>query len=159
MFFLLELCFTRSNVLYSPTLASHFHKLLSVSFQMVSIICISLLQVLSYRQLDLGMSFQAKKRGPVMFIYQGVQGVNMISPAIFWYKSNWAFTQDIVLIKEVQYSYIYHTTENLPQVTVHTNASVIVRVKLVSVLKDWGYESLIPNVREITYTQDQIQQF
>lgn len=83
----------------------------------------------------------------------------MISCAMFWYKSNLAFTQDIVLIKEVQNSYIYNTTENLPQVTVHTNASVIVRVKFVSVLKDWGYESLIPDVREITYTQDQIKQF
>ena len=94
-----------------------------------------------------------------MFIYQGVQGVNMISRAMFWYKSNQAFTQDIVLIKEVYNSYIYNTTENLPQVTVHTNASVIVRVKFVSVLKDWGYESLIPDIREITYTQDQIKQF
>ena len=90
-----------------------------------------------------------------MFIYQGVQCVNMISHAMFWYESNQAFTQDIVLIKEVQNSYIYNTTENLPQVTVHTNASVIVRVKFVSVFKDWGYESLIPDVREITYTQDQ----
>jgi hypothetical protein len=55
-------------VIYSPTLISHFHKLQRVSFQMVSIICISLLQVLSYRQLDLGMSFQAKieKKGLVL---------------------------------------------------------------------------------------------
>ena len=54
---------------------------------------------------------------------------------------------------------MYNTTENLTQVTVHTNASVIVWVKFVSVLKDWGYESLIPDVREITYTQDQVKQF
>uniref|UniRef100_A0A8K9WUF4 Uncharacterized protein n=1 Tax=Oncorhynchus mykiss TaxID=8022 RepID=A0A8K9WUF4_ONCMY len=46
--FLFVLSFTRSNVLYSPTLISHFHNLQSVSFQMVSRICISLLQVLSY---------------------------------------------------------------------------------------------------------------
>ena len=38
------LFFTRSNALYSPTLISHFHKLLSVSFPMATIICISLLQ-------------------------------------------------------------------------------------------------------------------
>ena len=74
---------------------------------------------------------------------------------IFWYKSNLAFIQDIVLIKKVSNSYIYNTTENLPQVTVHTKASVIVRVKFVSVFKDWCYESLIPDVREITYTQNQ----
>ena len=34
-----------------------------------------------------------------MFIYQGVSGVNMLSRVMFWYKSNLAFTQDIVLIK------------------------------------------------------------
>ena len=45
-------------------LHSHFHKLQSVSFQMVPRICISLLQGLSYRQLDLGMSFRWKlKKG------------------------------------------------------------------------------------------------
>ena len=49
---------TRSIVLYSPTFNSHLHKLQSVSFQMVPGICISLVQVLSYRQLDLGMSFR-----------------------------------------------------------------------------------------------------
>ena len=58
--FLFIVSFTRSNVLYSPTLISHFHKLQSVSFQMVTRICISLLQVLSYRQLNMGMSFLAK---------------------------------------------------------------------------------------------------
>ena len=60
LFFFFVLSFTRCNVLYSPKLISHLHKLQSVSCQMVSRICISLLQVLSYRQLDLGMSFQAK---------------------------------------------------------------------------------------------------
>uniref|UniRef100_A0A8C7PYZ9 Ferredoxin 1 n=1 Tax=Oncorhynchus mykiss TaxID=8022 RepID=A0A8C7PYZ9_ONCMY len=53
--FFFVLSFTRSNVLYSPTLISHFHKRQSVYFQMILRICISLLQVLSYRQLDLGM--------------------------------------------------------------------------------------------------------
>ena len=49
---------TRSIVLYSSTFNSHFQKLQSVSYQMVPRICISLLQGLSYRQLDLGMSFR-----------------------------------------------------------------------------------------------------
>ena len=59
-----EIFFTRSDVLYSHTIILHFN-FKSVSFQMVSGICISLLQGLSYRQLDLGMQFQAKmyKRG------------------------------------------------------------------------------------------------
>ena len=48
---------TRSIVLYSPTSLSHLLKRQSVSFQMVPIICVSLLQGLSYRQLDLGMSY------------------------------------------------------------------------------------------------------
>ena len=51
-FFIFVLSFIRSNVLYSPTFISHFHKLQSVSFQMVTRICISLLQGLSYRQLQ-----------------------------------------------------------------------------------------------------------
>ena len=50
---LFELSFTRSNVLYSPTFISHFHNHQSVSIQMVLRICISLLQVLSYRQLQM----------------------------------------------------------------------------------------------------------
>ena len=66
VFFFFVLSFTRSTVSSSPTFLSHFHKLQSVSFQMVPRKCISLLQVLSYRQLDLSMSFHAKyvfKRG------------------------------------------------------------------------------------------------
>ena len=51
---------TKSIVLYSPTFNSHFHKLQSVSFQMVPRICIALIQGLSYKQLDLGMSFRQK---------------------------------------------------------------------------------------------------
>ena len=39
-------------VLYSPTFNSHFHKIQSVSFQMIPRICISLPLGLSYRQLD-----------------------------------------------------------------------------------------------------------
>ena len=58
--FFFVLSFTRSLVLYYPKLISHFHKLQNVSFQRVSRICTSLIQVLSDRQLDLGMSFQAK---------------------------------------------------------------------------------------------------
>jgi hypothetical protein len=57
LLFFLVLSFTRYNVLYFPTLISYFHKLQSVSFQMLSRICIYLFQVLSYRQLELGMSF------------------------------------------------------------------------------------------------------
>jgi hypothetical protein len=40
---------------HEPKRVPVFYKLQIVSFQMVSRICISLLQVLSYRQLDLGM--------------------------------------------------------------------------------------------------------
>ena len=54
--FFFVLSFIRSIVIYSPTFLSHFHKLQSVFFQMVPRICISLLQSLSYRQLDLSMS-------------------------------------------------------------------------------------------------------
>ena len=55
--FIFVFSFTRSNVLYSPIFISHFHKLQSVTFQIISIIGISLLKCLSYRQLDLGISF------------------------------------------------------------------------------------------------------
>uniref|UniRef100_A0A8C7L1D1 cGMP-dependent protein kinase n=1 Tax=Oncorhynchus kisutch TaxID=8019 RepID=A0A8C7L1D1_ONCKI len=54
VFFFFVLSFTRSIVLYSPMFPSHFHKVQSVSFQMLP--RISLLQGLSYSQLDLGMS-------------------------------------------------------------------------------------------------------
>jgi hypothetical protein len=57
LFFFFVLSFTRSKMLYSAPLIEHFHKLQSVSFQMVSRICTSMLQVLSYRQLDLDMLF------------------------------------------------------------------------------------------------------
>ena len=60
---------TRYIVLYSPTCNSHFHKLQNVCFQMVPRICMSLLQGLSYRQLDLGMSFQERieKKWTILF--------------------------------------------------------------------------------------------
>ena len=61
-FFVFVSSFTRSIVLYSTTLFSNFHKLKSVSFQMLPRICISLLQGLNYRQLDLGMSFLVIKK-------------------------------------------------------------------------------------------------
>lgn len=38
----------------------------------------------------------------------------MIGCAVFWYKSNLAFAQDIVLGKEVQKSGIHNTTEKRP---------------------------------------------
>ena len=60
---------TRSIVLYSPTSLSHFHKLQSVSFHMVPSMCISLLQGLSYRKLDLVMShfrWNLNKRGRIL---------------------------------------------------------------------------------------------
>ena len=81
----------------------------------------------------------------------------MIGCALFWYESNLGFAQDIVFGKEVEKSSIHNTTENLPQITVHTDASVVVRVKFVSVFVDWGYESMIPDVRKVTYAQDQIE--
>jgi hypothetical protein len=64
--FLLVLSFIRCNVLYSPTFLSHVHELQSVSIQMVLIICISLFQGLSYRQLDLGPELQAVRFGYVI---------------------------------------------------------------------------------------------
>ena len=63
-------------------------------------------------------------------------GVNMIRCALFWYKSNLTFAQDIVLSKEVHKSGDHNITEKLPQITVHTDASVIIWVKFVSVFID-----------------------
>ena len=62
--------FVLSNVLYPPTFISHFtFPQTSKCFLSNGIrICKSLLQVLTYRQLDLGMSFQAKmeENGPIL---------------------------------------------------------------------------------------------
>lgn len=48
----------------------------------------------------------------------------MIGCALFWYESNLAFAQDIVFGKEVHKSGVHNVTENLPQITVHTDADV-----------------------------------
>ena len=55
-----SLYFLLPDLLCYILLHSHFHKLQSVSFQMIPIICISLLQGLSYRQLDLVCHFRRK---------------------------------------------------------------------------------------------------
>jgi hypothetical protein len=55
-------------MLYSPTSISHFHKLQCVSFEMASRICISLLQVLSYRQLDLGVILDKNEKKCLILI-------------------------------------------------------------------------------------------
>ena len=68
-FFVLSL--TRSNVFYYTTFLTHFHKIQSVSFQMVSRVCISLLQVLSYSHVDV-ISGDSWKKGSLMgFIGMG----------------------------------------------------------------------------------------
>lgn len=46
----------------------------------------------------------------------------MISSVVLW-ESNLAFAQDIVFHKEVHEPRVNNTTEYLPQVTVHTDAS------------------------------------
>ena len=68
-----------------------------------------------------------------------------------------AFAQDIVFGKEVHKCGVHNVTENLPQITVYTDASVIIRVNIVSVFINWGYKSTIPDLREKTYTQNQIE--
>ncbi len=45
----------------------------------------------------------------------------MIGCVLFWYESSLAFAQDIVLGKEVHKSGVHNITENLPQITVHTD--------------------------------------
>lgn len=54
----------------------------------------------------------------------------MIGCALFWYESSLAFAQDIVLGKEVHKTGVHNIAENLPQITVHTDALIIIRVKL-----------------------------
>ena len=55
----------------------------------------------------------------------------MIGCSLFWYESTLDFAQDIVFGKEVHKSGVHNITENLPQITVHTDALVIIRVKFV----------------------------
>ncbi len=48
---------------------------------------------------------------------------------------------------------------NISQVAAHTDASVVVRIKFISVFKDWCYQALIPDVGEVTYTQVTLNSF
>ena len=76
---------------------------------------------------------------------------------LIWYESNLTFAQDIVFHMEVYEYRINNAAENLPQVTVHTNASVIIRVRFISIFKNRCYETTIPDVWEGTYTHDQVE--
>ena len=99
LIFVFVLSFTRTIGVDSPTFLTHFHELQSVSFQMVPRTCISLLQGLSHRQLDLSMSFQAKifKKGWILktpeCVYPSVSVLrtcpdNSYSPVIWQYRQH-----------------------------------------------------------------------
>ena len=72
----------------------------------------------------------------------------MVSCTVFWNKANLTLTQDVVFGKEVLYSGVKNTAENLPQITAHTDASVVIGVKFNSNFVDWGYKPLAPDLRE-----------
>ena len=61
--------------------------------------------------------------------------------------------------KEGLYSSINNTPENLPQITANTDALVIVGVKFVSILIDWGYQSPVPGFRKAASLKNQVKEF
>ncbi len=61
-----------------------------------------------------------------------------------------------MLCKEVYKSCFDDATEQLPQITAHTDASVIVWVLIVSTLEYGRYASSVPGFREMTNTQNQV---
>ncbi|XP_016300703.1 uncharacterized protein LOC107657192, partial [Sinocyclocheilus anshuiensis] len=54
---------------------------------------------------------------------------------------------------------VMYAAENLPQVTVHTDALVAVGLQFVSVLVNGADEALVPDLREEPYTQNIIEEF
>ena len=47
---------------------------------------------------------------------------------------------------EALYSGVKNTAEHLPQITAHTDASVVIGVEFISTLVYWGYKPPIPGV-------------
>ena len=78
---------------------------------------------------------------------------------MIWYESNLTFTQDTVLHKEVYESGIDNAAEHLPQITVHTDASVVIRVEFISTFVDGRNKTSTPDVREMTCTQNHVEKF
>ncbi len=64
-----------------------------------------------------------------------------------------------MVCKEVYKSGVDDAAEQLPQITAHTDASVLVWVWFVSTLEYGRYESSVPGFREMTNTQNQVEQF
>ncbi len=79
----------------------------------------------------------------------GCLGVNRIEQYL-------ALVQDVMYTEEVSQSTIKDAVERLPQDAVHIYASITVWVKFVSVLKDWGYNALAPDVREMSNAQNEV---
>ncbi|KAL7853090.1 hypothetical protein SRHO_G00188750 [Serrasalmus rhombeus] len=81
----------------------------------------------------------------------------MILCAVISYESNLTFTQDTVLHKEVCKSGVDDATEHLPQITVDTDASVVIRIQFISTFVDGRYKTSGPDVTEITCTQNHVE--
>ncbi len=67
----------------------------------------------------------------------------MVSSSMIWKEANLTWAQDIVFVKEVYNS----TAKYLPQITAHTHASRIIRVRFISTLVDRSNKLLAPDVR------------
>lgn len=63
-----------------------------------------------------------------VFVHQSLKGEDMVCCSVIWQKPNLTFAEDIVLCKEAYESGVDDAAEQLPQITAHTDASVVVRV-------------------------------
>ena len=74
-------------------------------------------------------------------------------------KDNLTFAQYIVFIEEMYESAVYDNAEDFTKVTVDTYSTVVIGVKFVSTLVDWGDQSLVPNIGEDARVKDDVKEF
>lgn len=72
-------------------------------------------------------------------------------PSILWFGAN------AIGLMRVFKSWMNNSTKSFPQITVHTDGPVIVRIKSISISERGSYESMSPDARD--YTENHVEMF
>lgn len=76
--------------------------------------------------------------------------------ASVWPDILWLGTSPIGLMRELK-SWMNNSTKSFPQITVHTDGPVIIRIKSISISERGSYETMSPDVRD--YTENRVELF
>ena len=93
------------------------------------------------------------------FVNYGVQVEYLFFRTVIWEKANLTFAQYVVFTEEMYESAVNDNAEDFPKVDVDAYPMVVIGVKFVSSFKDWGDQSLVPDIGEIDRAKDYVKEF